>query len=242
MNNKISFNDDDSFDINRGLGASNEIPKINNGERSIGSGGKLSFIEDDDNLHGLGGGGSGNNINSNVGLYIKDSRQCSSLADRVLFSNRYYYSYLVMISLNFILIIWLIVNLIKRNTSIPNHWLFITLDVLVNVTLAVEIILQMISLKKKYFYELSNIFDLFVLILSIAGLLMYFHSSSSGAHYDLEGIVIIFLTSIRYIVQCLRLLSLIKRQKMKSSTFNSRIDFTELKESDLDFDIDSSDF
>ncbi|KAN0041575.1 hypothetical protein ACTFIV_004119 [Dictyostelium citrinum] len=185
-------------------------------------------------------GHSTSHFESNFDNYMIHDRQCSTYADRVLFSNKYYYSYIVMILLNLILIIWLITNLIRKNTSVPSHWIFIVLDILVNVTLSIEIILQIISQKKKYFQTWANRFDLFVLVISICGLFLYFHSSNSD-NYDYEGVVIIFLTAIRYFFQFLRLIALINRQKLKKSTFNSRVDFTELRENDIDFEIDSAD-
>ncbi|GAM17579.1 hypothetical protein SAMD00019534_007540 [Acytostelium subglobosum LB1] len=168
-------------------------------------------------------------------------RQCSSYADRVLFSSKYYYAYIAMIAINLILIIWLIINLIRKQTSVPNHWLFIVLDIIVNLALLLEVSLQIISQKSRYFKEWSNRFDLFVLVLSIAGLFMYLLSHASVA-FEYEGIVIIFFTALRYGVQFLRLLAMIKRQKARGSAFQSRVDFAELKDTDLVFDIDSSDF
>ncbi|KAF2073978.1 hypothetical protein CYY_004723 [Polysphondylium violaceum] len=248
---KLYNNDLNTPSSNINMTSSNNNNNNNNNAILTSSGG-IDDDEDDDfpmtnEYHEDGVGGSRHHHSTAHIDYhhhssaVKD-RECSSYADRVLFSNKYYYSYIFMILINLTLILWLIINLIKKNTAIPSHWLFITLDILVNITLAVEILLQVISQKKKYFQQWSNLFDLLVLVLSIAGLFMYFLASNSTKTFDFEGIFIILLTAIRYGVQFLRLLALIKRQSMKNSTFNSRIDFTELKESDLDFDIDSSDF
>ncbi|EFA79130.1 hypothetical protein PPL_07955 [Heterostelium album PN500] len=186
--------------------------------------GRYSSIYDQDNTY------SHSSHQSNA---HHSNRTCASYADRVLFSNKYYYAYIFMIILNLILILW--------KTSVPSHWLFVVLDISVNIALLVEISLQITSQKSRYFKEWSNRLDLFVLVLSIAGLFMYLLSHASIA-FDYEGIVIIFFTAMRYCVQFLRLLALIKRQKMRASTFNSRVDFNELKESDLVFDVDTSDY
>ncbi|EGG19701.1 WSC domain-containing protein [Cavenderia fasciculata] len=208
--------------------------------------------------HGIigGGGGGGNggrtrvyeDYNDILGQTASSSdytnhkdRHCSTYANRVLFSNKYYYAYIFMIFINLVLIIWLIVNLVQKSTSVPTHWLFVLLDILVNVSLFIEISLQIISQKRRYFNSWSNIFDCVVLVFSIAGLFMYLFTKKDH-QFDFEGIIIIFFTALRYVVQFLRLLAMIKRQKLKSSTFNSRVDFTELKDTDLVFDVDSSDF
>ncbi|EAL64910.1 hypothetical protein DDB_G0284893 [Dictyostelium discoideum AX4] len=239
INNSFSISDKNLGNNNNNNNNNGNINGNNNNSiltNSMGSEGNLSDLPPLSANYGH----STSHFESNFDNYMVHDRQCSTYADRVLFSNKYYYSYIVMILLNLILIIWLITNLIKKNTSVPSHWIFIVLDILVNVTLSVEIILQIISQKKKYFQTWANRFDLFVLVISICGLFLYFHSSSSD-NYDYEGVVIIFLTAIRYFFQFLRLIALINRQKLKKSTFNSRVDFTELRENDIDFEIDSAD-
>ncbi|GAM18562.1 hypothetical protein SAMD00019534_017370 [Acytostelium subglobosum LB1] len=170
-----------------------------------------------------------------------NDRQCSNYADRVLFSNKYYYAYIFMIGINFVLLLWLIVNIIKKQTVLPSHWLFVLLDIMVNLALLAEVTLQIISQRSRYFTLWSNRFDLFVLVLSLGGLLMYLVAHNT-VQFDYEGIVIIFLTALRYGVQFLRLLAMIKSQKARGSAFSSRVDFTELKGSDLSFDVDNSPF
>lgn len=103
----------------------------------------------------------------------------------------------------------------------PENWLFLLLEVYVNLALLIEVLLRFSSQQKvfllaltltdeqDYFRFKGNWFDLFVLLCSIVamGLLL----SGNSAFDKAEESVTIFLLSVRYVIVVLRVLSLLKK-------------------------------
>jgi len=155
-------------------------------------------------------------------------------ANRLLFSKFYTTFYIVMICVNLVLIIWIIVNAsILQRVSTPSHWMFLVLELFINFALAFEVSLRFMSLGKRYFSSCSNIFDLTVLVLSCAGLVLYFTSKNeSGTDLSLEkaeNIIATVLLIFRYIVQFLRLVLLVKNHR-KAIKPPSMVDFRTIPE------------
>jgi len=152
----------------------------------------------------------------------------TNAANRLLFSRGYSIFYLFMILLNVALILWVIIDLsVLGRFATPTHWLFITLEVLINIALLTEVTLRMLSLKSRYFLSWSNIFDLSVLVISWLGLIIFF-SSSALMLGEVDDVGTLLLLILRYIVQFLRLLLMVKNQKKASSGSKSVVDFSTL--------------
>jgi len=152
----------------------------------------------------------------------------TNAANRLLFSRGYSIFYLFMILLNVALILWVIIDLsVLGRFATPTHWLFITLEVLINIALLTEVTLRMLSLKSRYFLSWSNIFDLSVLVISWLGPIIFF-SSSALMLGEVDDVGTLLLLILRYIVQFLRLLLMVKNQKKASSGSKSVVDFSTL--------------
>jgi len=164
------------------------------------------------------------------GQYLKG--KCASYADRVLFSTWYYTLYILVIMVNLTLIIWLLIMLARDNYSVTAHWIFISLDVLVNVAFMSEVSLQVISQKKEYFKHLSNLFDFVVMLLSLATLVMYVEKTDPSE--EVEDLVALILIVVRYVLQFLRLISIIKKHRSKVIS-RKEVDFSQLKPEDFHF-------
>lgn len=110
---------------------------------------------------------------------------------------------------------------INKAITPPRNALFITIEILINLSLLFEVCLRMISLRKvlksdyhlqlsqKYFRAKSNVFDLVVLILSLLSLIIYF--AATGVIGEAEDITATLLVTFRYVMQFLRLALLVKK-------------------------------
>ncbi|KAL6066768.1 hypothetical protein QOT17_009351 [Balamuthia mandrillaris] len=128
--------------------------------------------------------------------------------------------YLLMIVLNIGLIIWIITS----EEWYPTHWLFISLEVLINVTLLGEVTAKAIVQGKSFFRSYANLFDMFVTIVCVASLFFYLQGPSKTE--EIEDVLSVFLVGLRNSLQFLRLLILIKNQQQKFTNMSSsnRID------------------
>jgi len=188
-----------------------------------------NFDEDDELLPEA--NRSSNKFTEEEDLFQRRSK-CSSLADRVLFSTWYYVLYVLVILTNCVLIIWLMVTLAQHRYSPTAHWMFIFLDVLVNIAFVSEVSLQIVSQKKDFFKHGSNIFDIVVMLLSLVTLLMYISRTDEAE--EVEDLVALLLMGLRYGLQFLRLISIIKKHKHKLIS-QKEVDFNALRAEDFHF-------
>jgi hypothetical protein len=174
------------------------------------------------------------NSNSNsTELSVSNSKDtCGQLADRILFSTAYFVAYIFIILSNFVLIIWLLVMLAKQSIETRDHWAFITLDVIVNIAFVSEISLLIISQKKAYFSKYTNLFDFAIMALSVFSLAFYM--TNHGMEYQLEDLLALGLMGIRYLLQFLRLVAMIRRHRKLQST-RKGVDFSQLRAEDFHF-------
>jgi len=89
-----------------------------------------------------------------------------------------------------------------------------------------------VSQKKDFFKHGSNIFDIVVMLLSLVTLLMYI--SRTDAAEEVEDLVALLLMGLRYGLQFLRLISIIKKHKHKLIS-QKEVDFNALKAEDFHF-------
>jgi len=150
----------------------------------------------------------------------------SNFANRFLFSRAYSISYLVIILLNVALIAWILYDIgIRQDFSTPSHWLFLSVEIIVNLAFLFEISLRLVSLKLRYFSSVSNLFDVVVLLFSLLSILVYF--TSSVYFSNINDIISIILLILRYGIQLVRLYRLIQNQR-KAYTAHSVVDFSTL--------------
>jgi len=168
-------------------------------------------------------------------LQLSKSTACSNAAKRLLFSKAHYALYLLMIIANLILVVWIIVNavIVKRFTS-PSHWMFLVLEIFINIALAAEVSLMMLTLGKKYWHSRANIVDFVILMLSILSLVLYFATQGSGddnvVFQKAEGLTTTLLLVFRYGIQFIRLVFLVNHQRNVLKNNSSVVDFSTIDE------------
>jgi len=193
-------------------------------------------IMDDDEDFGIENRSRGNSLKSSAEMAMVSSAtskgKCAQLADRVLFSTAYFVAYIFVIISNFILIIWLLVMMWQKKFETRGHWAFIILDLFVNCAFVAEISLQITSQKKSYFEKYSNLFDFAIMLLSILSLCIYF--TREGVAEQVEDLLALGLLGVRYGLQFLRLVTIIRRQRALHATRRG-VDFSQLKPEDFHF-------
>jgi len=157
---------------------------------------------------------------------------CALFADRVLFSKWYYALYVLIILTNCVLIIWLLVVLAQQRYSATAHWVFVLLDVVVNIAFLSEVGLQIASQKMDYFRHMSNLFDFLVMLLSLGTLFLYI--SKTNVVEEVEDLLALVLLGVRYVLQFLRLIAIIKKHKFKTAV-QKEVDFNSLKAEDFHY-------
>jgi len=105
------------------------------------------------------------------------------------------------------LVIWSLVEGFK----IPNHGLFVFLEFLINLIIILDFVLRVRMITpRKYFKQVSNIFDTIVTVGCIGSFLLYVFSHPSSKLYIFETISEEALFIIWTIWQYLRILMFIK--------------------------------
>ncbi len=158
-------------------------------------------------------------------LALSLSQKIRNLITRCLFAPSCTIFYILMVFLNLLLIAW-----IFWDSGYPTHWLFIAIEVFINCVLCGEVLLRMLIQKKRFFKSKANLFDVLVSILCVASLIVYFSGPSTLEEVD--DAVAVLLLILRYGVQFLRLILLIKnnREKLTSSCnrANNIVDFASM--------------
>jgi len=143
--------------------------------------------------------------------------------NRLLLSKAYTFFYMIMIVFNVILVIWIMVNSTILKAS-RNQNLFITIEFFLNTSLIFEVVLKIIGQKKNYFLSYSNCFDFVIMVLSWFALILYLVLPNEII--GVEGASSNTLLVLRYSVQFLRLVLMLKNQKQLMQTSQSRVDFS----------------
>jgi len=99
---------------------------------------------------------------------------------------------------------------VSAGSGFPNSWLFLFLEVCVNLTLATEVALRVISQQKAYCYSVSNIFDCIVLVASVTAMGLFF--SGEVLFKEIQEGVALVLLAFRYSIAFLRVVILVKNQ------------------------------
>jgi len=150
-------------------------------------------------------------------------------ANRLILSPAYVIFYIFMIVLNVTLVLWIVIHAsILRRISTPGHWTFITLEFLINIFFFFEVVVRILSFGKKYLQQWTNVFDVVVLALSLAGLVIYF--ATNGILEEADDITTTLLLVLRYAIQFLRLIIMVKNHHriLRSYNNSSQIDFSTL--------------
>eukprot|EP01120_Amphizonella_sp_Union-15-10_P010489 TRINITY_DN4203_c0_g1_i1.p1 TRINITY_DN4203_c0_g1~~TRINITY_DN4203_c0_g1_i1.p1 ORF type:complete len:210 (-),score=20.02 TRINITY_DN4203_c0_g1_i1:221-850(-) len=165
---------------------------------------------DDDEDYGYNGRG-----------YTK-SRKTSDCANRFLFSNPYTFLLFLMIFLNLALLIWELLILIKnQGGSYPKNYIFMTIEILVNVTLLIDIIIRIAAQQKKYCKSPANIFDIIVLFFSVGSLVIYLEGTKIVS--KIEDVAAAVLLSLRYVIVLTRVILILRNHRNKRRAENGRV-------------------
>ncbi|CAG9313398.1 unnamed protein product [Blepharisma stoltei] len=147
---------------------------------------------------------------SPTSTYLNRHSTCKERLNQLYFSGFARYFYITQIILSLFSMIW-VLNHIKRY---PNQGWFIALEVIICVTILSEILLRMYLIGLRRFWTaLSNIFDIFIIILCIYGII--FACTQDTLFDDLGGIVGIFVLIVRNLVLLLRVLLYFKNKHRK---------------------------
>lgn len=216
-----------------GIPSNSSSSSNNAGNNNNNHSSPYSMLMDDDDEFGIESRSRAGSLKGSAEMPVSGAKgQCGQLADRVLFSTAYFVGYIFVIISNFVLIIWLIVMMSQKKFETRGHWAFIILDLFVNCAFVAEISLQIISQKKHYFEKYSNLFDFAIMLLSILSLCVYF--TREGVAEQVEDLLALGLLGIRYALQFLRLVTIIRRQRALHST-RKGVDFSQLKPEDFHF-------
>lgn len=170
---------------------------------------------------------------------LSTDRRVTDLAQKFMNSRMYTAFYFFMILMNLVLIVWVLLTL-PTGGDYPDHWAFITLEVLINVLLGTEIVLKLAAQRSHYFRSKSNLFDVFVLVLCVMALLIYAFEGASISE-EIDDAVSFILLLVRYILQFLRLLLMIKNQRQNFQRKRDEgIDFSTVpRKSRVSIDLDA---
>jgi len=157
--------------------------------------------------------------------WVQQSDNClGDVVNRFLFSKAYSFFYIVMIVLNLVLIIWILSNRSVLKEPSKTQRLFVAIECWLNLSLLAEVALKIVAQKKKYFRSNSNLFDFSVVLMAWTALIFFF-LPNAGAETMTSNILLV----IRYFVQFLRLIIMIKNQQYVIRSARSRVDFTNLQ-------------
>jgi len=138
--------------------------------------------------------------------------QMKVFAVRILSSTGYYVLCFAMIAVSTFLIVWLAAG------DTESHWWFVLLEVIVTVTIVLEVALQICADGKAYWESVWNIFDFIVMLLCIASFMVYLFEQNQGQKGD-DTAALTVLT-IRYVAQGLRVIALVRRAKQSQDREN----------------------
>ncbi|KAI9297593.1 hypothetical protein K502DRAFT_346924 [Neoconidiobolus thromboides FSU 785] len=143
-----------------------------------------------------------------------------SFANRLLYSRFYTILYISMFLLSLVTMILSIVE-----DTCPSTW-FIVLEVLINIVMIIEVSIRIIAEGYSYWESKSNIIDLVLVLLCVITLIILASGCSQGARS--EEIIETVIIAIRSIVQFIRLLFALRKNKRNLSARENTIDFTSL--------------
>jgi len=130
-----------------------------------------------------------------------------------------------IIIVNIALLLWELISIVEG--GFPTNPGFIVLEVLVNFALLSEVLLRLVAMHRRFCQYWGNVFDVFVLILSLLAMVLYFTGES--LFKDIEEGFSLILLSCRYVIALLRVAILVKNQGSYLTTSASqRIDFSKV--------------
>jgi len=150
--------------------------------------------------------------------------RATRFARALLFSRGYTAFVVLQVLLNLALFIWEVATV--AGFSLPNHVVFFILEVWVNVSLILEVVLRLVAAGslRRFFRDKGHWFDVIVLIFSLTALVLLL--SAKGWLETLASEATLVLLAVRYVVVLLRVALLLKAQgRTLATTFTERIEF-----------------
>eukprot|EP00741_Cyanophora_paradoxa_P018514 tig00021070_g17873.t1 len=151
-----------------------------------------------------------------------------NVANRIYYSTAYQVLYISMITINLAIITWTVIQW----DNYPDHTMFFVMEVIINTVFITEIVIRMIALRRAFWTQWSNWFDVIVAVISVV-ILIVFHNEGY------EDVLEVALLITRYVVQFARLFVFIKNHRVNraAASDEQRIDFGTLSANDLRLDL-----
>ncbi|KAK9728773.1 hypothetical protein K7432_000804 [Basidiobolus ranarum] len=150
------------------------------------------------------------------------SEQIRNMANQIVYSRFYTFLYIIMAILSLISVI------LSIKYECPGSF-FIILEIIINVTMIIEVGIRMLSMGRAFWRWWLNIFDIIIVLLCIMTLIFLSHGCSRYAgREELAGTI--FLV-IRNSIQFFRLFSALRKNKRHLSARNNTIDFADVRNS-----------
>jgi len=147
---------------------------------------------------------------------------------RIFIYSKFYTAFCIfIIVINLALLIWELIA-ISTSGGFPSSPGFVFLEVVVNLSLLIEIILRVLAMGKKYWNYWGNYFDCFVLLLSLVAMSLYFAGDSVFKEIE-EGFALALLIC-RYIIAILRVGVIVKNQSNTLSAGIARVEIPQDEE------------
>lgn len=157
------------------------------------------------------------------------------LANRFVHSTTYLYLYATMAGMSFLTVV------ISLLWTCPGPS-FYMLELLVNVVLVAEVSVRLVAFGKHFWKSTFNIIDLGLVLLCVFTLIILFvgHGCSPLAERPGMGEELLdsILLIVRNVVQCMRLLSVIRRSQLNVTSRITSIDLNDAQGFNLDLDLE----
>ncbi|WFD36006.1 hypothetical protein MCUN1_002877 [Malassezia cuniculi] len=158
-----------------------------------------------------------------------------SLANRFVHSTAYLYLYASMAFISFVTVVLSLVY------TCPGPQFYI-LELVVNVALVAEVAIRLVAFGKHFWKSAYNTIDLALVVVCIITLVVLFfnHGCSPYQQSGLsEELIDSILLIVRNVVQCARLVSVIRRGRQNVATRVTEIDLADAHGYSLDVDLDT---
>ena len=153
----------------------------------------------------------------------------SLAANRLYFSRTWSAFYLCMLVFNFAAVVALVTVHALGNFHHENPWV-IFIEVVVNLTLVAELSVRMAAQQERFFKDACNIFDLCVMVICLATLIIFIRAPLEEKDTAVIGTVVL---GTRYAVVSVRLIHLtyvLRKRKNEVDSSSLAVDFSLLED------------
>jgi hypothetical protein len=164
------------------------------------------------------------------------SERCRIVATRVRNTGTCLVVYLVSLLLNLFVLVWELAGGERRN-----HWVMISVEVVINTLLLLEVATGLISLGKQYFSTWQNRVDFVVTVFCVLFFIVLLIEEEEKASYAEDtavSVIDVTLLILRYVIQLGRLIFIAVRGHRTSQFLQQEdVTFSSLNSSSIDLDV-----